>query len=137
MFLLVIFAITIGFSHGLVGIGSSQSVSVQGDLACNGEAASGILVKLYDANKLLLDNLLDEEKTNSDGEFILNGQINDITSMNPKVDIFHNCDNGILRCSKKLVINIPQSAINSENTFNIGAIDLASDFKGESHDCIH
>jgi hypothetical protein len=40
----------IGFSDGLLGIGSSQSVDVQGILTCNGQPASGILVKLYDSN---------------------------------------------------------------------------------------
>uniref|UniRef100_A0A914D227 Transthyretin-like family protein n=1 Tax=Acrobeloides nanus TaxID=290746 RepID=A0A914D227_9BILA len=86
----------IGFSDGLLGIGSSQSVDVQGTLTCNGQPASGILVKLYDSNTLTIDNLLATGNTDSNGGFDLTGKINDITSMDPKVDIFHNCDNSAL-----------------------------------------
>uniref|UniRef100_A0A914E9V0 Uncharacterized protein n=1 Tax=Acrobeloides nanus TaxID=290746 RepID=A0A914E9V0_9BILA len=134
--ILLVISLLFGFSYGLLGIGRSQSVNVQGTLTCDGQPASGILVKLYDDNTFTLDDLLAEEKTDSQGEFQLTGKIRDITSMDPKVDIFHNCHNSVLRCSKKLVINIPHSAIN-EGTYNIGDIELASDFKGQSHDCIH
>uniref|UniRef100_A0A914E976 Uncharacterized protein n=1 Tax=Acrobeloides nanus TaxID=290746 RepID=A0A914E976_9BILA len=126
-----------GFSNALLGIGSRQSVSVQGTLLCDGQPADGVLVKLYDDNTLTLDDLLAEGNTNSQGQFQLTGKIRDITSMDPKVDLFHNCHNSILRCSKKVVIYIPHSAVNNGETYSIGTIELASDFQGQTHDCIH
>lgn len=97
------------------------------------------------------DTLLAEGKTDENGNFELQGHTVDLTSLDPKLDIFHNCDNGILvgksggntiqRCSRKLVIDIPHSYVSRGSSpstlFNAGVIQLAGKEKGETHDCIH
>uniref|UniRef100_A0A914EMR4 Uncharacterized protein n=1 Tax=Acrobeloides nanus TaxID=290746 RepID=A0A914EMR4_9BILA len=138
LLLFVVSALTsLKLSEALLGIGSLQAVDVQGSLTCDGRPANDVLVKLYDVNTLMPDNLLGETKSDLSGKFRINGDIHDITTMDPKVNIYTNCHVGELRCPKKVEIKVPHSAINTGSTYDIGRIELATKYPGESHDCIH
>uniref|UniRef100_A0A914D6H8 Transthyretin-like family protein n=1 Tax=Acrobeloides nanus TaxID=290746 RepID=A0A914D6H8_9BILA len=138
LLLFVVLALTsFKFSDALLGIGSFQTINVHGSLTCDGKPAKDVLVKLYDVNKIIPDNLLGEIKSNSSGKFAIKGEINDITKMDPKVNIYTDCHVGVLRCTKKVEINVPHRAINTGESFDIGSIELATTYPGESHDCIH
>uniref|UniRef100_A0A914CKW5 Transthyretin-like family protein n=1 Tax=Acrobeloides nanus TaxID=290746 RepID=A0A914CKW5_9BILA len=134
---LIVSVSILSFSEALLGIGRTQKIDVTGSLTCDGKPASGVLVKLYDNNKLMWDNLLGKANTNSNGYFDISGKINDITKMDPKVNIYTKCHVGLVRCPRKITIKVPHSAINTGNTYSIGQIELANKFPGESHDCIH
>lgn len=41
------------------------------------------------------DDLLDHGETNMDGSFSLRGTDNEVTGLDPKVNIYHDCDDGI------------------------------------------
>ena len=96
-------------ANGLLGIiGTTQSVAVTGQLLCNGQPASSVKVKLYDQNtckwaylkkesfSVSVDNFLDQEYTDANGYFNLQGKETDITTMDPKFNIYHKCDyNGV------------------------------------------
>ncbi|CAJ0605727.1 unnamed protein product [Cylicocyclus nassatus] len=130
----------VGSSFALLGIlGSTQSVEVTGRLMCNGRPASGIKIKLYE-KELTFDVKLDETKTNQNGEFTVTGSKVEITTIDPKVNIYHKCNyDGI--CYKKFGITIPDNYITEgelpQKTFDIGTINLADKFSGESTDCIN
>ncbi|KAK5978120.1 TransThyretin family domain [Trichostrongylus colubriformis] len=101
--------------------------------------AKDVRVKLYE-KEALLDKLLDEGKTNQNGVFNLSGSKTEITSIDPKVNVYHRCNyNGL--CDRKFGINIPSNYITDGATpqkkFNIGTINLASRFTGETTDCIN
>ncbi|KAK6752805.1 hypothetical protein RB195_003916 [Necator americanus] len=126
-------------SFCLFGIGTKQSVAVKGRLECNGVPASNVKVKLYE-KELLFDKKLDQGKTNSSGAFYLSGSKTEITNIDPKVNIYHKCGyKG--PCYKKIGITVPDSFITRGSTpksaFDIGTINLAGKFKGESIDCIN
>lgn len=122
-------------------IGTDQYVVVTGRLICDGVPASDVLVKLYE-DGTIYDTKLDSTRTYPDGTFRVSGQYTKIFDMYPKVNIYHSCNHYGL-CDKKLTIEIPQEAITSrvgydmDNNFDIGTLNLADGFNGESSDCIH
>ncbi|CAA16398.1 Transthyretin-like family protein [Caenorhabditis elegans] len=139
--LFAIFSVLVISTDGLLGIiGSKQGVTVTGKLICNGQPASNVLVKMYE-DGTFYDSKMGSVKTGSDGTFRVSGDQNKIRTIDPKVNIYHKCNyNGL--CSKKVSINIPKNAVvsgsgqNARN-YDIGTINLANKFSGESTDCIH
>ncbi|RCN41371.1 Transthyretin-like family protein [Ancylostoma caninum] len=115
-------------SLALLGIGSQQSVAVTGKLNCDGKPAVGVKVKLYEKESLI-DVKMDEGKTNKDGEFHLSGHKTEISKIDPKP------------CYRKFGITIPDNYITKgktpKKTFDIGVINLANKFTGETTDCIN
>ncbi|KHJ93612.1 Transthyretin-like family protein [Oesophagostomum dentatum] len=83
---------------------------------------------------------MDEGKTDSSGNFYLRGGKREVTNIDPKVNIYHKC-NYDGPCVKKLDIVIPDEYITNSKTpqqvFNIGTINLAGTFTGESVDCVN
>ncbi|CAD6191549.1 unnamed protein product [Caenorhabditis auriculariae] len=121
------------------GLGRTQSVAVSGRLICDGHPASNVKIKLYDVDNIL-DTLLEESTTDQNGQFRVSGNKNEITDIDPKLNIYHKCDyNGL--CYKKVEINIPDDFItdgsNPAKTFDIGTINLANQFSGDSTDCLN
>ncbi|ETN75913.1 Transthyretin-like family protein [Necator americanus] len=142
MYLLSVFLVAatlLPYSFCFLGIGRRQSVAARGRLQCNGVPASNVKVKLYE-KELLFDKKLDEGKTDSSGSFYLSGSKTEITNIDPKVNIYHKCEY-IGPCYKKISITIPDSFITRgsypQSTFDIGTINLAGKFKGQSIDCIN
>ncbi|PAV63965.1 hypothetical protein WR25_18794 [Diploscapter pachys] len=127
-------------SFALFGfIGRQQSVAVTGRLICNGYPAGGVKVKLYE-KEVLLDRFMDEGYTNGNGEFRLSGTKREITNIDPKVNIYHKCNyNGL--CYKKIGITIPDNYISGGSyprmTYDIGTLNLANKYNGETVDCIN
>ncbi|PIC11456.1 hypothetical protein B9Z55_029072 [Caenorhabditis nigoni] len=120
-------------------IGSTQSVTVTGKLVCEGQPANNVLVKMYD-DGTIYDSKLGSTRTSSDGTFSVSGTYTDITTLDPKVNIYHSC-NYNRPCSKKVQINIPDYAVaegsSATTNYDIGTLNLANQFSGETTDCIH
>uniref|UniRef100_A0A1I7U2D6 Transthyretin-like family protein n=1 Tax=Caenorhabditis tropicalis TaxID=1561998 RepID=A0A1I7U2D6_9PELO len=120
-------------------VGSTQTISVTGRLVCQGQPARNVLVKMYE-DGTIWDSKLDSTKTSNDGTFRVSGSYTKIFTLDPKVNIYHKCNyNGL--CSKKLTINIPDYAVasgsGSSTNYDIGTLNLANQFSGETTDCIH
>ncbi|KJH42110.1 Transthyretin-like family protein [Dictyocaulus viviparus] len=77
------------------GIGRTQAVGVRGVLICNDKPASDVEVKLYDEDKLSPDELMAVGRTDSRGQFEIKGHADEFTSIEPKLNIYHDCDDGI------------------------------------------
>lgn len=92
--------------------GTVQSVAVTGTLTCNGKPAENVKVKLYE-REVILDTLLDEKFTNSNGKFEMRGHKKELSTIDPKVNIYHKCNyNGVsfsfLYLSRKMtLISLP------------------------------
>ncbi|CAP29095.2 Protein CBR-TTR-29 [Caenorhabditis briggsae] len=126
-------------SKNILGIGRMQSVAVSGRLICQGRPASNIKLKLYE-NEILFDRLMEEGRSDSNGQFRLSGSKREITSIDPKLNIYHKCNyNGL--CYRKFTIKIPKDFVNTgsqpERTYDIGTLNLANRYSGESIDCIN
>ncbi|KHJ87259.1 Transthyretin-like family protein [Oesophagostomum dentatum] len=126
-------------SFALLGIGSQQSVAVTGQLLCNGQPASGIRIKLYD-DDLTVDSKMDEQYTNNAGVFTVSGSSREVTSIDPKINIYHKC-NYYMLCYRKLSISIPSNYVSygstARTTYNVGTINLNNQFSGETIDCLN
>ncbi|KHJ90370.1 Transthyretin-like family protein [Oesophagostomum dentatum] len=123
------------------GLGRTQSVGVRGTLICNDKPASDVEVKLYDEDKLSPDELMATGRTDSQGHFEIKGHAEEFTSIEPKLNIYHDCDDGIMPCQRKLSIHIPDAYISSGETpkkiFDFGTFQLAGKYAGETRDCLH
>uniref|UniRef100_A0A1I7TQN8 Transthyretin-like family protein n=1 Tax=Caenorhabditis tropicalis TaxID=1561998 RepID=A0A1I7TQN8_9PELO len=126
-------------AKNLLGIGRMQAVAVSGRLICNGRPAANVKLKLYE-NEILFDRLMEESRTDSNGQFRVSGSKREITSIDPKLNVYHKCNyNGL--CYKKFSIKIPKDYVNSgrqaERTYDIGTLNLANQYPGQSTDCIN
>uniref|UniRef100_A0A915PDT7 Transthyretin/hydroxyisourate hydrolase domain-containing protein n=1 Tax=Setaria digitata TaxID=48799 RepID=A0A915PDT7_9BILA len=131
-----------GALGGLVG--RTQSVGVEGILTCNGRPLGDVLVKLYDDDRGLdMDEFMAKTKTDRNGHFRISGSISEITSIDPKLNIYHDCNDGwiVIPCQRKISIMIPDNYITDGKTpkrfYDAGKIELSGKFKGETRDCIH
>ncbi|KAK6752817.1 hypothetical protein RB195_003927 [Necator americanus] len=136
--LILVATILLPNSFCLLGFGKKQSVAVKGTLQCNGEAESDVRVALYDKD-MLKNRKLGEVKTDKSGEFNLSGSKTEISKIDPKVNIYHRCDH-TGPCYRKFSFTIPDKFITRgstpKRTFDLGTINLAAKFAGESLDCI-
>ncbi|PAV55854.1 hypothetical protein WR25_24946 isoform A [Diploscapter pachys] len=126
-------------AYALLGVGRTQSTAVRGQLMCNGRPASGVKVKLYE-KEATFDVKMAEGVTDNNGYFQLQGYKTEISTIDPKLNIYHKCNyNGL--CYKKIGMTIPDQFVSSgrnpSKVFDIGQINLASQFTGQTTDCIN
>uniref|UniRef100_A0A0N5AQ94 Transthyretin-like family protein n=1 Tax=Syphacia muris TaxID=451379 RepID=A0A0N5AQ94_9BILA len=131
----------------LAGIGRTQSSGARGILTCNGKPAANVLVKLYDDDRGIdSDDLMASTKTDSKGRFELQGHTSEFTTIDPKLNIYHDCNDGvkvsrIFPCQRRITVYIPDKYVTNAKTpkkiYDAGTIELAGKFKGETRDCIH
>uniref|UniRef100_A0A915PZB1 Transthyretin-like family protein n=1 Tax=Setaria digitata TaxID=48799 RepID=A0A915PZB1_9BILA len=80
----------------------TQSAGVRGILTCGDKPLANTKVKLWDKDNLVpsagidLDDLLQEGKTNDQGYFELSGYTSELTTINPVLKIYHDCNDGIM-----------------------------------------
>ncbi|GMR38981.1 hypothetical protein PMAYCL1PPCAC_09176, partial [Pristionchus mayeri] len=120
--------------------GTVQSAAVKGKLRCNGQPAGDVKIKLYDVDTFDPDDLMAEGVSSADGSFQLSGSEKENTKIDPKLNIYHKCNhNGI--CMKKIAIVIPKDYVSEgerpERVFDIGELNLAGSFSGQTTDCIN
>ncbi|CAB3397790.1 unnamed protein product [Caenorhabditis bovis] len=131
--------LTVPICSALLGIGRTQSVAVSGRLICNGQPAAGVKLKLYE-KETTFDVKMAEGTTDANGQFRLSGSKTEISTIDPKLNIYHKCNyNGL--CYKKIGITIPDnyvsSGANPQRTFDIGTLNLANQYTGQTTDCIN
>ncbi|CAI2348945.1 unnamed protein product [Caenorhabditis sp. 36 PRJEB53466] len=123
-----------------LAIGFTQSVAVKGKVICNDEPARDVRIKMYDKD-LLVDTKLDDKTSDSNGEFYVTGGDSEISSIDPRVNIYHDCDDGWTPCQRRLTIGVPDKYITNGDkpakVFDLGTIQLAGKWAGETRDCIH
>uniref|UniRef100_A0A0K0D5B3 Transthyretin-like family protein n=1 Tax=Angiostrongylus cantonensis TaxID=6313 RepID=A0A0K0D5B3_ANGCA len=87
--------VTLGYVAALEMLGRDQSASVKGQLMCDGRPAVGVKVKLWDVDRTDIDDLMDEKYTDTNGQFFLSGWTKEYTTIDPKLSIYHDCNDGI------------------------------------------
>uniref|UniRef100_A0A914DXM7 Uncharacterized protein n=1 Tax=Acrobeloides nanus TaxID=290746 RepID=A0A914DXM7_9BILA len=119
-----------------------QSIRVKGKLLCGSEPAKDVRVKLVDDDfGPDPDDDLDSGYTNADGTFELSGDTTELTTIDPHLKIYHDCNDGINPCQRRWKFELPNHYItggkNPTKTIDIGTWNLEAKMPGESHDCIH
>ncbi|VDN50471.1 unnamed protein product [Dracunculus medinensis] len=134
----------IPLAFGAIGglVGRTQSTAVQGTLTCNGRPLKNVLVKLYDNDRGIgFDDFMGETTSDEKGFFYVSGSNAEISDIDPKFNIYHDCNDWYWPCQRKISIMIPDDYITvgdvPKKTYNSGIIELAGEFSGETRDCIH
>jgi len=118
--------------------GVTQRVIVHGRLLCGHEPAKNIVVKLFDKDPGP-DDLMARGKTDNEGLFFLNGTESEMGNIDPYLNIYHDCNDG-LPCQRKWKWRIPDSYINTKNNqkmIDIGVWNLELIMRKEHRDCVH
>nr|CAD2181482.1 unnamed protein product [Meloidogyne enterolobii]CAD2200273.1 unnamed protein product [Meloidogyne enterolobii] len=122
-------------------LGTKQSAAARGNLICNGKPSVNTKVKLYDQDTFDPDDLMDEGVTDEEGHFELSGSETEVTDIEPKVNIYHNCNDELTPCLLKISIEIPDDYITQgskpKKTFNVGTLNLEGKFSGQTRDCFN
>ncbi|KAF8381680.1 ttr-40 [Pristionchus pacificus] len=119
-----------------------QGVAVKGKLHCGGTILRNTKVKIYDLDRNPgdADDLLDEGYTDRDGLFSLDGTTRELTDIEPVLYIYHDCDDGIRPCQKRVTIDVPTKYIHHGKAtvwYDIGEIDLKNTFPNQGRSCEH
>jgi len=137
--LVFIFLATVLFQIGECNLfGITQRVIVRGQLLCGEAPAKNVLVKLYDKD-IGKDDLMARGKTDNEGYFLLNGTESEMGNIDPMLNIYHDCNDG-LPCSRKWKWMIPNSYItrkNEQKIVDIGVWNLEVIMRKEHRDCVH
>ena len=103
---------------------------------------------------------MDDGYTDADGFFQLSGHAREFTTIDPKVYIYHDCDDWLVSpilsdpcsspactthlfqpCQRRFGIAVPKKYVTDGSVpkiyYDVGTIELAGKFSGETRDCIH
>ncbi|CAI5456767.1 unnamed protein product [Caenorhabditis angaria] len=119
-----------------------QYYRVKGVLLCGDKPEKNVIVKLVDDDfGPDPDDDLAKGYTNENGEFELIGFTTELTTIDPHLKIYHDCNDGILPCQRRWKFELPNKYIYAKNetpkTLDIGTWNLESLLSGESRDCLH
>ncbi|VDN50470.1 unnamed protein product [Dracunculus medinensis] len=144
MFYCLILLTLVAHVSGAIGglIGTMQSAGANGTFVCNGRPEANVLVKLYDQDRLLsTDDLMGETKTDRNGYFRVVGKIREISTIDPKLNVYHDCNDGWKPCQRKFSIKLPDSYVTNgdipRRIYDVGRMELAGKMPGEERDCLH
>uniref|UniRef100_A0A914XCM6 Uncharacterized protein n=1 Tax=Plectus sambesii TaxID=2011161 RepID=A0A914XCM6_9BILA len=118
-----------------------QGVGVKGKLRCGAEPLRNVKVKIFDEDSGVdPDDLLDEGFTDNQGNFQLDGSTREMTTIDPVLKIYHDCDDGIKPCQRKIKFTVPDKYIHDgtvKKWFDIGEVNMEIEFQDEERDCSH
>ncbi|KAK0421333.1 hypothetical protein QR680_015182 [Steinernema hermaphroditum] len=118
-----------------------QSVGIRGRLMCGDKPLGNTKVKLWNKNKIGTDDQLADAKTDASGNFELSGGVGSIFGMNVHFKIYHDCDDGIKPCQRKVDLKIPNQYItrtsNVQKWFDAGVLNMEFKFPDEERSCIN
>ncbi|CEF60659.1 Transthyretin-like family-containing protein [Strongyloides ratti] len=119
-----------------------QSLSVKGKFFCGDEPAGNVRVKLVDQDYGPdSDDDMAAGYTNEDGYFELSGSAEELTTIDPHLRVYHDCNDGFTPCQRRWKFELPNHYIwngkNSPKVMDIGEWNLEARMPDERHDCIH
>ncbi|CAB3406287.1 unnamed protein product [Caenorhabditis bovis] len=110
-----------------------QNVTVKGVAVCNKKRSPSVLVELWDRDTLDPNDLLNSVNTNSEGEFELFGQEDEVTSIEPFIRITHNCNPSKPNCVRIGEYEVPKSKIGG--LYDMTYVTLDIKVHGEKEKC--
>ncbi|VDO99271.1 unnamed protein product [Soboliphyme baturini] len=86
------------------------------------------------------DDTMDEARTNSNGEFSLDGQTSEMTTIDPVVKIYHDCNDAYKPCQRRWKMDIPKKYVGTPSKIpavcDIGVLNLEVYMHDEERNCI-
>ncbi|GMT35067.1 hypothetical protein PFISCL1PPCAC_26364, partial [Pristionchus fissidentatus] len=78
----------------IIGLSAAkmQNITVTGVFHCNGEPMENIIVELRDKDTFDPDDLFATTQSNKKGEFTVKGGENEIGSIEPYINVLHECN---------------------------------------------
>ncbi|KHN74237.1 Transthyretin-like protein 46 [Toxocara canis] len=118
----------------------TQTVGVRGTLLCGGEPLTDADLKLWDEDTGPdPDDLMAVGRTSAEGKFELKGTEIELTNIDPKLKVYHNCNNK-WPCKRKTVFTISDKYIHAgreiDKWFELGVLNMETIFDGEEHKCL-
>lgn len=109
---------------------------------CGDQPLSNTKIKLYDHDRGPdVDDLMGQTSTDAKGRFQVSGKTSELTTIDVQLKIYHDCDDGIMPCQRKVTFNVPDSYVTSGGTpekfFDIGSINMQIIFEKEERSCIN
>jgi len=109
---------------------------------CGTSPATNVRVKLIDDDfGPDPDDEMDQGYTDQNGYFELSGDTTELTTIDPHLKIYHDCNDGMIPCQRRWKFELPNHYITSgrqpRKTLDIGTWNLEAKLPGEGHDCIH
>ena len=118
-----------------------QSVGIRGRLMCGGQPLKDTQVKLWNKNTLGTDDQLAQTKTDNNGNFELQGGVGQMTKMNVHFKMYHDCNDGVKPCQRKVDLGIPDEYVTRSDRvqkwFEAGTMNMEFKFPDEERSCIN
>ncbi|KJH46126.1 Transthyretin-like family protein [Dictyocaulus viviparus] len=119
-----------------------QGVAVKGRLVCGEASLKYANLKIYDLDRNPgdSDDLMNENYTDKNGMFALSGTTREFTDIEPVLFIYHDCEDGIRPCQKRVRLIIPRRFIHDgtpTDWFDIGTLNMAMTFPQQDRSCYH
>ncbi|VDO80042.1 unnamed protein product [Heligmosomoides polygyrus] len=114
-------------------LGKMQNVTVKGIAVCNKKRLANVHVELYDKDTLDPNDLLAEMHTNSEGEFELFGQEDEVGSIEPFIRLTHNCQVSKPGCQRIGDYVVPHDKIGGLYDMTYVTLDII--VQGEKEKC--
>uniref|UniRef100_A0A914WKQ2 Uncharacterized protein n=1 Tax=Plectus sambesii TaxID=2011161 RepID=A0A914WKQ2_9BILA len=119
-----------------------QSIRVNGTLRCGSVPAANVLVKLVDVDFAFdPDDEMDACYTDENGKFEVSGSSQEVTTIDPHLKIYHDCNDAVNPCQRRWKFELPNKYITSgrfpKKTLDIGVWNLEAKMPDEEHDCLH
>ncbi|CAI5450042.1 unnamed protein product [Caenorhabditis angaria] len=119
-----------------------QGAAVRGALRCHGKPWRNAKLKLYDLDRNPgdEDDLLDEKYSDKEGWFQVDGTTRELSDIEPVLYVYHDCDDGIRPCQKKLTFVIPKSYIHhgkATRVYDVGILNLEKNETIPERSCNH
>ncbi|KAK6039949.1 Transthyretin-like family protein [Cooperia oncophora] len=117
-----------------------QGVAVKGRLMCGEKPLRNAKVEIYDLDRNPgdPDDLLDENFSDKDGRFALTGTTRELTDIEPVLYIYHDCEDGIRPCQKRITIDVPKRYIHRGTPsawMDVGTMELSMTYPNEDRSC--
>ena len=118
-----------------------QSVGIRGRLLCGDKPLADTQVKIWNKNKLGSDDQLAAVKTDAQGNYELSGGVGGILGMNVHFKVYHDCDDGVKPCQRKVDLKIPDQYVTRtsevQKWFEAGTMNMEFSFPDEERSCIN
>jgi len=116
-------------------------VGVRGRLFCGSQPLNNTQVKLWNKNTLGTDDQLAAVKTDTNGNYQIEGGVGGLLPLNVHLKFYHDCNDGIKPCQRKVDLAIPSDYVTRSDQvtkwFEAATMNMEFVFPDEERSCIN
>uniref|UniRef100_A0A0K0F635 Transthyretin-like family protein n=1 Tax=Strongyloides venezuelensis TaxID=75913 RepID=A0A0K0F635_STRVS len=99
-----------------------QTITVKGILLCDRRPQPNLTVELKEKDRVTFDDTLATVKSDKNGSFVITGSDNEIFSIEPYMNIIHNCNVKKIGCSRITTYKFTKAEV--DTVVNLDIINL-------------